>query len=273
MNPVWFEIGSLQVHAYDGWLVLGALAALGMIAAVAYRQNPDYALPWLDVGLAALVGGVIGARALHVGLEWRYFSDHTGEITDLGAGGLAWHGALLTGIPAALLMARLRRVALRPWADAAALAWPLALSAGWLACRRAGCAYGREVATLAEWPSWQVEELPDIYGIITPRFELQLGGALFGLGLLIVVGLLAWRGWLPGLRLWIVWALTGAGLFLLDGQRADPAQTLFDLRADRFFDLGLLIASVVIGSLIWLADRRGVPSHSGDPGESIEAGL
>ncbi|MBN1965901.1 MAG: prolipoprotein diacylglyceryl transferase [Anaerolineae bacterium] len=258
MNPVVFEAGPIVVRAYTAWLGGGILLALGVIAWRAYRADPRAVAPWLDVGIAALIGGVIGARLLYVALEWDFFADSPDQMVKIWLGGLAWHGTLLAGLPAALVMARVRRVPLKPWTDAAALAWPVGLIAAWIACRRAGCGYGAEVRTLADWPGWLVEELPDVYGLVAPRLEVQLAGALWGAVLLALALILTWRGWLAGLRLWIVLALTGLGLAVIGFFRADPAHTLIHRRADQVFDLGLLFASTLTGGMIWLLDRRAV---------------
>lgn len=258
MYPVVFETGPILISVLTGAILL----ALGAIAWQAHRRADAEPIRWLDVGLAAVLAGVVGARLLHVALEWDYFSQHTGEIIRLRTGGMAWHGALATGLPAAAIAARLRGVALRPWTDAAALAWPVGVAGAWLACRRAGCGYGYEVRSLADWPAWLVEELPDVYGLSAPRLDLQAGGVLFGLGLLAVALAMTWRGWLPGLRLWVVLALTGLGMALLGFFRADPAHTVYNRRIDQIFDLTLLLSSTLIGGGLWLLDRRSAEPES-----------
>lgn len=256
MNPVVFELGPLELRTYTAWLVGGILLALAVIVWRGYRYAPSAAVRWLDVGIAALIGGIVGARLLHVTLEWRYFSDHTDEIAKLSSGGLAWHGALVGGLFAALILAWVRRVPLKAWTDAAALALPILWIAGWIACRRAGSAYGYEVWTLADWPGWVAEELPDIYGIIVPRLEVQLAGALFSGVLFGLALLLTWRDWLSGLRLWIVLALAGLGFALLGFFRADPSRMFLERRADQLFDLLVLFLSTLTGCLIWLSSHR-----------------
>ncbi|MBN2303870.1 MAG: prolipoprotein diacylglyceryl transferase, partial [Anaerolineae bacterium] len=221
---------------------------------------PGTVTRWLDVGIAAVIAGVIGARALHVALEWSYFTDHRNEIRHLELGGLAWHGALLAGIPAALIMARLRRVDMRAWSDAAALVWPVGLMAAWRGCRGAGCGYGYEVKTLADWPDWLVEELPDVYGFIAPRLDLAAGGILFGGALLILAVLLTWRGWLPGLRFWVILGIGSLGLALFGFFRADPAHLWLDHRTDQVLDLITLLLCTLTGSALWLWDRRARPN-------------
>jgi phosphatidylglycerol:prolipoprotein diacylglycerol transferase len=248
MNPA--------VWSYSTWMTASTLLALSVIAWRAHRYCPDSVTGWLDVGIAAVLGGIVGARLLHVVVEWRYFSDHTDEIARLSSGGLMWHGALITGIPAALAMAWVRQVPVKPWSDAAALAWPVGLAGAWLACRHARCAYGCEVQTLADWPGWMVEELPDIYGTVAPRLDIQLMGAMFGGVLFALALLLTWRNWLPGLRFWLVLALTGLSMVLFGFFRADPSRMFYQRRVDQVFDLVVLLVSTVIGGMIWLLDRR-----------------
>jgi phosphatidylglycerol:prolipoprotein diacylglycerol transferase len=256
MNPVVIDIGPVELRAYTAWLMGGVFAALLVIAWRAYRYDPRAVGRWLDVSIAAIVAGVIGARALHVALQWEYFQDHTGEIDALWLGGMAWHGGLFAAVPVVLIAARLRDVPLRAWTDALALAFPLSMIGAWSGCRDAGCGYGYEVATLADWPGWLVEELPDVFGLYAPRLDVQLFGAVFGAILFILVLILTRLEWLRGLRLWLVLALASLGLALFGFFRADPAQTLIDHRADQVFNLIALLLSTVTGGVLWLLDRR-----------------
>lgn len=256
MDPVVVELGPLTLRAYNAWLLGGALVGVGIVGWRAHRADPGRAARWLDVALVALIAGVIGARGLHVAQDWDRFAASRDQIARLSLGGMAWHGALLAGLPAALIAARLRDVPFRAWTDAAALAWPPGMMAAWGGCRSAGCGVGYEVATLAEWPGWLVAELPDAYGFVAPRLDVGAGGVAFGAALWALAALLTWRGWLPGLRLWLVLGLSGLGLALLGFLRADYASTLLNRRADQVFDLTLLLVCTVIGGALWLRDRR-----------------
>ena len=265
MNPLVLDIGALEVREYTAWVTGGMLLGLLIItwrgvAAERHALHPYTAiLRWLDVGIAALVAGVIGARALHVALEWAYFADRVGEIDKLRMGGMAWHGGLLAALPAAWIAARLRRVPFRAWTDAAAFAFPVGMMAAWRGCRNAGCGYGYEVQTLADWPGWMVEELPDVFGLVAPRLDVQAGGVVFGGILFALVVIMTWRGWLVGTRLWMVLALCGLGHLIAGYVRADPAQTVLGHRADQTFNAQLVIVSTVIGGILWVLDRTPLP--------------
>ncbi|HEX3049032.1 MAG TPA: prolipoprotein diacylglyceryl transferase family protein [Aggregatilineaceae bacterium] len=270
MNRIVFDAGPLVIRTYTAWLGGGILLALLIIVWRAYRYHPSAVTRWQDVALAAILGGVVGARLLHVALEWDYFRDHQSEIAKISLGGLAWHGTLLAGIPAALLAAWIRRVPLRPFTDAVALAWPIGLMAAWYACRKVGSGYGYEVRTLADWPEWAVEELPDVYGVFAPRLDVQAAGILLGLILFVLALVLTWRGWLPGMRLWLVFGLTGLIHHLLGYFRADPAQALLDRRADQVFDLLLLLLSTFIGCGLALWSRQKGTVDENQPGFSAD---
>ncbi len=265
MNPIVIDFGPLELRAYTAWVMAGVLLGLAVIALSAYRRSPDAVPRWIDVALAGLVAGVIGARALHVALRWDYFQDHTGEIDALWLGGMAWHGGLLAAAPMVLIAARLRGVPFRAWTDALALALPLGMAAAWTGCRDAGCGYGYEVNTLADWPGWLVAELPDVFGLYAPRLDVPLFGALFALGLFALALLLTGFDRLRGLRLWVVLALAALGLALLGFFRADPAHTIAARRADQVFDLLLMFTSTVTGAVLWLHDRATADSGSEPP--------
>ena len=255
MNPILVEAGPFTLRAYTAWLSVGMLLGLGAIAWAARRYASNAPVRWLDVALAALAAGIVGARALHVALEWAYFADHRAEI---------WRVWKVAGVAGRADARRPRRagddaparVPLGSWTDALAVAWPLGMIGAWGGCRAAGCGYGHEVRTLADWPAWAVAELPDVYGVIAPRLDVQLAGAVYSGALLALVLLLAWRGWLSGLRFWLILALSGFGLYFIGFFRADPAARLLDRRADQVLDLAVALLAVVAASAVWLERRR-----------------
>lgn len=266
MNPVVIDIGPLELRAYTVWLMGGIMLGLATLMWRAYAHNPRAVLPWLDVSLAGLGAGVIGARALHVALEWEYFVDHPDQIDQLWLGGMAWHGGLLAAVPVVWIVGRWRGVNLRAWTDALAIAWPLGMMGAWAGCRDAGCGYGYEVATLADWPGWLVAELPDVFGLYAPRLDVQAFGIRFGALLVALALFLTGLNWLRGLRLWLIFALSSLGLALLGFVRSDPAQMLVDHRADQVFNVVWLLASTVTGCALWLLDRRLMADTVGDHG-------
>ena len=51
-----------------------------------------------DAALLGASGGLVGARAAYVAVNWSFYRDHRGEAARLWAGGLAWQGGLVLGL-------------------------------------------------------------------------------------------------------------------------------------------------------------------------------
>jgi phosphatidylglycerol:prolipoprotein diacylglycerol transferase len=261
LNPIVISLGPLEVRAFTAWLGGGILACITLALTLAARRG-ERLLPWLDVCLAAVIGGLAGARGFHVAIEAPYFAAHPDEILDLARGGLDWHGALLGGLLGALVMARLRRADPARLLDGLALALPILSAVTWQGCAQAACAYGAEVRTLADYPGWLVVEAPDVYGALAPRLDLPTLGTGFSLALLALALALHLlrpfnRRWWDGLRPWPVLIALGIGTALLGFFRADPSPVWLDRRADQVLDLAVaLVAALVFGILAMVRARR-----------------
>jgi prolipoprotein diacylglyceryltransferase len=202
--------------------------------------------------IAALAAGMAGARLEHVLLHWGYFSANIAEALDPRRGGLGWHGAVLGALLALATGWRLLPAARRPFATWNALlaslapTLPLLMLAAWAGCGAAGCGYGAEVLTLADYPPLLVAELRDVYGIIAPRFNTSLlGGAC---AILIAALLMARRRG----SFWLTLLLASAGMFVIGYVRADTVPALGSLRADQLLDVLFVAGSAGL----WWVTRR-----------------
>ncbi len=254
MNPVIYKLGSIEIHAFTAWIAAGVIIGIGVTLGIAIRQPAQRPrlMRWLDAALGAVIGGLIGARAFHVWLNWAYFSVHTDQIAAVTSGGLDWHGAVVGGLLGAILVALIRRVPLTALLDALALALPIGAIAVWMACAAANAAYGIEVRTLADFPSWLVTESPDVYGGVAPRLNLLPAGIILAVVVLGLALILTIIHWLVGLRLWLALALYALGMAVIDFFRADYVPTWFGRRADQMLDLGLAAAAILIFAIIAL---------------------
>lgn len=250
MDSLFINLGPFSVRTFTALIGAAVLIGLAAVTVAAYRQAPPDRRPrplrGFDVGLGGLLGGVIGARLLHVALAWAYFSDHFGESFNLRAGGLSWHGALFGALIGLWLAGRWRRVPFASLGDALALVWPLGMMAGWLGCWASACGYGAEVWTLADFPEWAVSERADVFGVIVPRYNAQVFGFWLGAVLLLVMVLITLSGRLRGIRLWLALVLSGAGMFFLGFFRGDGAPSLLPyLSTDQVLDLAVIALGIV----------------------------
>ena len=178
MHRVLFSIGPVTLYSYGVFLAIGFVVAA--ILAI-YRFKQQYRDPYiiLDLVLAAVVGGIIGARLFYVignPSQIKSWSD----IFKIWTGGLVFYGGLLFGLILALLVGRWRHLRFWTTMDLAGLCVPAALATGRIGCLLNGCCYGK----LTGLP-WGIT-YPVSSGIVGARhptqiYELVLDLVLFGL--------------------------------------------------------------------------------------------
>lgn len=117
----WFNDTSIEVYWY------GFLIALGMLLAVIYasRRVRKFGLDGdrvMDVILAGLVGGIVGARAYYVIFSLNHYLTDEGGL-DIGAvlrvrdGGLAVYGGVIGALIFGGIVAKMRKVKIPPMLD------------------------------------------------------------------------------------------------------------------------------------------------------------
>jgi phosphatidylglycerol:prolipoprotein diacylglycerol transferase len=201
-------------------------------------------MEWIEsVATWVFVGGVVGARALHVIDRWDLYASHPLGIFAIWNGGLAIMGAVLGGTVAGVFVALRRGLPVRAIADAAAPAAILGQAIGRFACLFTGDAVGRPTSGFGVTylnPGAMVPQLGVAY---EPVFLYEMGWdlALFG-------ALLALRG-----------RLRRGGLFALYlGSYAVGKFAITSLRTERLWvgDLQqaqLLAVAALLVALGWAA--------------------
>jgi phosphatidylglycerol:prolipoprotein diacylglycerol transferase len=234
-----------DLPTYTALVLLGAVAGL----ATAYRYLQKRArravtLPiFLDGALIVCAVGWIGARAYHVALNWEYYAARPDEIAQIGLGGLGMRGALIAGFLALALYAQVRGLRFVKLADASALGLAIGQALGWGGALARGANYG----AVSDSPF--AVELPDLYGLIAPRYPLQhLQVGLF-VGLFLGLLILAARRPRAGTLFLAYWLAAAAANFALGFLRGDETVYLGTLRLDQLVDLTF----VGIAGGTWLA--------------------
>ena len=273
MAPIWGRYGPFFLYGYNVVLGLGVLAALAVTAWRARHKDPlpnplprgegtEDLLPntlpegegtgaWLDGALAAAGGALVGGRGVYVWLNAAYFAENPTEAAQVWLGGLNYHGALLGGLAALWLWARLSG---RPFLRHAALFAPglaLLVAFSWAACAAEGCAFGR-----AAPPGLWAGDLPDDTGVYALRYRTQIAGVLGALAVFAVV----WRVEARLRPAALVWSTLG-GLALVHIVvalgRGDPSPVVLGARLDFLMELGLSAAAVVAIGVGGLRKRGG----------------
>jgi len=95
-----------------------------------------------NLGFYGLLGGIVGAKATLIAVEWRTYAEHPWEILGSVRSAGVLMGGVLAGSAAFALYARRNQLPLFRLADAAAAPLALAQSIGRGGCFSAGCCYG-----------------------------------------------------------------------------------------------------------------------------------
>lgn len=180
MHRELFHIGGLTIYSYGVFLALGFIVAT-LIARRRFIQqykNPDVIL---DLVLAAVVGGIVGARLFYVFGHWSEYANNPGQIFKFNMDGLVFYGGLILGLLLAMLVGHWRKLKFWVTLDLAGLCVPVGLAIGRIGCLLNGCCYGKP--TSLPWGITFPSSLP-IGGVArhpTQIYEILLDLVLFGL--------------------------------------------------------------------------------------------
>ncbi len=263
MHPT-IDLEFIELSFYSVLVLLGLLA--GLAVAYLYLRGRSRRLrapgAFLDSVLVALGTGWVGARAYHVLTHWEYYQARPEEIAQFDLGGLAIRGAFIAAFAGVALYARLRRVSFWHLADAAALALALGQAVGWVGALVHGANYG----VISESPP--AMDLPDLYGLVQPRFPLQ--HAEIALFALVFVGLLIMAGQRrrPGSLFLAYLFVVSAANLALGFERGDETLYVYGMRIDQIVD-AILAAAGLTGLLAQKWMERRALTRAGDVRKAI----
>ena len=211
MYPVLFRFGPITLYGY------GLLVAAGFLCAITLAGRRAQAMGLSagkiqNLGLVALVAGLVGARVAYVALHWDVFRADPLEIIRIDHGGLVFYGGLGAGLLGVVW--GLRRFKLPGWPTVDLLVPPLVLAhaIGRIGCFLNGCCYGKPTRV-----PWGVAFPFD--GI--PRHPTQLYESAALLILFFLLKILERRRLGAGSILLAYGLLYGSWRFLIEFLRAD----------------------------------------------------
>ena len=148
IDPILFHLGPLAVSWYGIAVAVAIATGFWLIT----RETRRRGLPVDEIGGVvpwALIGGLVGARLLHVVDRWDYYAAHPLQVFAIQNGGLAILGAILGGALASGIYLLRRGLPVRRLFDAAAPGIVLGQAIGRLGCLVTGDALGP--ATNGSW--------------------------------------------------------------------------------------------------------------------------
>ncbi|MGH2498542.1 MAG: prolipoprotein diacylglyceryl transferase [Candidatus Limnocylindria bacterium] len=238
----------------------GIFTAVGILFGVALpvrllrgRVSEDAAY---SVATWGVIGGIVGARAVHVIDRWDFYAADPIQILMIWNGGIAVLGAVLGGVLAGAFVVIRRRLPLGGAADAAAPGIGLGLGIG-----RIGDIINGEhhAVACAEGPWCVGYSHPDTLGQPGPvhsAVAYEMAWDLFGVGIALAGRRLLADGAPEGRIFWI-WALHYAvGRVFIGFLRIGDPLSIFGLRQDQLIALGLALAALPMLALLFVRARR-----------------
>lgn len=141
-------LGPFTLHTYGFLLAIAFLAGLWVASRQAKRAGLE-AGRITDLAVWVLIAGLVGAKALLVGVEWRYFARNPRDVFSIFQSGGVFYGGLVAGTLVAWLLARHYRLPAWRTADVLAPGVAIGQAIGRLGCFAAGCCWGK--ATSVPW--------------------------------------------------------------------------------------------------------------------------
>ena len=141
MDPVLLHIGPVALSWYGLAVTVAVAAGIWVTLREAKRKGIP-SEPIAGMLLWILVGGLVGARALHVIDRWDFYVANPGQILAVQNGGLAILGAIIGGAVTGGVLAWRKRLPVRRLFDAAAPGIVLGQAIGRFGCLVTGDALG-----------------------------------------------------------------------------------------------------------------------------------
>ncbi len=118
IDPIAFSVFNLEIRWYG--IITAVSLRIGFIVvyfiAKFRRERADEVI---NLAPFAVIISILGARLLHVLVNWSYYSQNLSYIFAFRRGGLAIQGAMLGGIITLIIFSRIRKLDFWLWADIA----------------------------------------------------------------------------------------------------------------------------------------------------------
>jgi phosphatidylglycerol:prolipoprotein diacylglycerol transferase len=139
INPVAFSIGAFEVRWYGIMVVLAIVAVIAISLLEARRVGMPTEHIY-NVGLWAIIGGIVVSRLFHIIDKWDYYVAHPEQIIHFE--GLTVYGAVIGAILGVLIYAWVKKLSFWQIGDIAAPGALVGQAIGRVGCTLNGCCYG-----------------------------------------------------------------------------------------------------------------------------------
>lgn len=247
LNPIAFQLGSIEVHWYGVIIACGVVLALVLSVAEGKRLGikEDY---FYDYLLWAIPVAIICARCYYVIFQWPYYSLHPAEIIAIWDGGIAIYGAIIGGFLTLYFFCRARQLSMWTMVDVIAPTLIMAQGIGRWGNFMNQEAFGRvttRAALVAQHiPNWIINQMYIGGHYRVPTFLYESLWDLAGFALLLLLRHrqhLFKRG--EVFLTYVMWY--AAGRFVIEGMRTDSLM-LGPIRISQLLSVIFFVSALII---------------------------
>lgn len=258
INPILLTLGPFEIRWYGVMVVLAVIAIISISLLEARRKKMEPDTVW-DVALWGVIGGIIGARVLHIIDKWDYYFAHPEQF--LNFAGLAVWGSVLGAIVALLIYCAVKKISFWVLGDLVAPGAIMGQAIGRVGCVINGCCYGLP----CELPIAVIYLNPDSYapqGV--PLYPTQIFHIVWNLAGFGALWLLRKKLRLDG-ALFLVWLIIfGAGDFVIRFFR-EGEPFLFNLPQAQFIDIAIIVVAAILLAVKYARYKKPLPAaEAGD---------
>lgn len=262
INPTAFTIGGFEVQWY------GIIIAVGLLLAVLYcfprmkRFGID-ADRATDVVIGGVIGGIVGARAYYVIMQWQDYSKDTLKDTFLAVintrnGGLAIYGGIIGAVLVGLLICKIRKIKVLPMLDIAVIGFLIGQGIGRWGNFVNQEAFGTNTDSILGMTGGRIQSIastmPDMIWDkpVHPCFFYESVWCLLGFAILAF-----WskRRKYDGQLTLMYMAWYGLERFIVEGLRTDSLM-VGNIRISQALSAVLFIVSVILQIVIFFRRKR-----------------
>ncbi|MFO8009077.1 MAG: prolipoprotein diacylglyceryl transferase [Candidatus Brocadiia bacterium] len=277
MHPYLFHVPlpggrSFPIASYGSMILVGFLVCLYLLRRRGERTGLD-PMALFDAAVLGLLGGIVGARLLHVVQHWEGFVEEPLRI--FGRFGFSYFGGLMGGTVGLLVGVGIKKLPLRHTLDLGAGLVPLGHAFGRVGCFLNGCCYGKvtEAWVGVRFPKVVSEVGGEehlgspvfrshlVRGLVTradqwslPVHPTQLYAVAYNLVIFGILSYLLPRRWRPGQIAWLYLILYGTARYWNEFLRADtaPVEALGGLTSWQ----AIALAGAVFGTVMFADTMR-----------------
>lgn len=246
LDPIFLDLGPIQIHWYGVIIGVGALLAL-LIAVRESERRGLHKDTFVDLVLFAIPIAILGARAYYVIFQWDYYSQNPGDIIKIWNGGLAIHGGLIAAFITGAVFAKVKKLSFWKLADIAAPSIILGQAIGrwgnFMNQEAHGGPVTREFLEGLQLPEFIINQMYINGQYYHPTFLYESIWNLIGfIGLILLRKANFRRGEL--FLTYVIWY--SIGRFFIEGLRTDSLMLTESLRIAQVISIVLIAIAVAV---------------------------